>query len=199
MEFKEIVDQRYACKKFDGRSVSADKVDELIEMVRLAPSALNLQPWKIKVVTEQKTKDALFPVSAAQPQITTSSHVLVFCANTDVESLASKMEQGMIAAHVPDEVRGHVMRLANGLCQRLSFEERVAWAKNQIFLAAANAFLGAKALGFDSCPITNFQPAEYSRILDIPAHLVPVLVCPIGYAADTARPKRRLAKEDIVF
>ncbi len=42
MEFKDIVMQRYATKKFDGRKVGDDKIRELIELVRFAPSALNL-------------------------------------------------------------------------------------------------------------------------------------------------------------
>jgi nitroreductase / dihydropteridine reductase len=96
-------------------------------------------------------------------------------------------------------MREYVLGLARGMNQGLSFDEKLAWAKSQVYLAVANALLGAKALGFDSCPITSFQPEEYARILSIPEHLVPTLVCPIGYAADTAQPKRRLSKEDIVF
>ena len=48
MEFKEIVMQRYAVKKFNGKVVPEEKINELIELVRYAPSALNLQPWRIK-------------------------------------------------------------------------------------------------------------------------------------------------------
>ena len=56
MEFGNIVMSRYATKKFDGKKIPEAKIDELLEMVRFAPSALNLQPWKIKVVTDQKPK-----------------------------------------------------------------------------------------------------------------------------------------------
>jgi len=47
MLFKDIVMQRYAVKKFDGKKVSEDLISELLELVRFAPSAINLQPWKI--------------------------------------------------------------------------------------------------------------------------------------------------------
>ena len=33
------------------------KINNLIEMIRFAPSALNLQPWKIRVVTDQEIKE----------------------------------------------------------------------------------------------------------------------------------------------
>lgn len=74
MEFKDIVMQRYATKKFDRRKIDQALVDQLFEMIRFAPSALNLQPWKIRVVTDQKTKEQLKPASWDQEQITTCSH-----------------------------------------------------------------------------------------------------------------------------
>ena len=70
MEFKDIVMQRYATKKFDGRKISEEKIGELLELVRFAPSALNLQPWKIKIVSDQKIKDQLRPATNNQEQIT---------------------------------------------------------------------------------------------------------------------------------
>ena len=57
MEFAEIVMSRYATKKFDGRKIPEEKINNLIEMIRFAPSALNLQPWKIRVVTDQEIKE----------------------------------------------------------------------------------------------------------------------------------------------
>lgn len=198
MDFQDVVRQRYACKKFDGRSLPQKDIDELLELMRLAPSGLNLQPWKIKVVSDQATKEKLFPVSADQPQVTTCSHLLVICANTDFDDLIKKMETGMRSAGVPDQIREHVVGLANGHRDE-PYEERLAYAKNQVFIPLANALNGAKALGFDSCAMTSFQPREYSRILDLPEHLVPTVLCAVGYAADAAPPKRRLPKEDIFF
>jgi nitroreductase len=59
MDFKELLMTRYATKKFDGTKIDESKIDQLFEMIRFAPSALNLQPWKIKVVTDEKTKTQL--------------------------------------------------------------------------------------------------------------------------------------------
>jgi nitroreductase len=48
-------------------------------MIRFAPSALNLQPWKINVVTDQKVKEELNPAAFNQEQVTICSHLFVFC------------------------------------------------------------------------------------------------------------------------
>ncbi len=198
MEFQDVVSQRYAAKKFTGEQIPEEKIDQLIELIRLTPSGLNLQPWKIKIVRDQKTRDELFPVTGEQPSVTTCSHLLVLCANTDFDDLVAKADKSMRDAGVPDAIRTHVIELANTHKEK-PLEARLGYAKNQVFISLGNALNGAKALGLDACPMTNFRPDDYSRILGIPAHLVPTVLVAVGYAADKAMPKRRLAKEDIVF
>ena len=59
-------------------------INQLFEMIRLTPSSANIQPWKIKIITDQKLKEKLFPYSAKQKQVTTCSHLLVFCADIEI-------------------------------------------------------------------------------------------------------------------
>lgn len=199
MDFQDVVKQRYACKKFDGRPVPQETIDELLELARLSPSGLNLQPWKIKVVTDQKVKEELYPVAAEQPSITSCSHLFVLCANSDLATLAEKDEKAMVAAGVPDAIREHVFELSSGL-GAAPLAVRLGYARSQVYILLANIVNGAKALGLDSCPVTNFQPEEFSRILGIPEHLVPTVIVPIGYAAGPGPAgKRRFPKEDMLF
>jgi nitroreductase len=199
MEFREIVMSRYATKKFDGRKIPEGKVSELLELVRFAPSAINLQPWKIKIVTDQKVKEQLKPATWGQEQITSCSHLLVFCANPDFESLIEKVGQLMKTSGVPEEARKMVTGIAADMTGKMSGEQKLCWAQSQLFLALGNAVNGAKSLGFDSCPMGGFDPKEYARILKIPPPLVPTMLCPLGYAADKPAPKVRFAKEEIFF
>ena len=191
--------QRYATKKFDGRQVGGDKIRKLIELVRFAPSALNLQPWKIKVITDKKVKEQLRAVSNDQQQVTTCSHLLVFCADTDIDKNIEKVGKAMKEAGVPDEIRNTMLGIAKGMTGNMPPEKKVAWAREQVFLALGNAVNGAKALGFDSCPMSGFDPTAYSRILSLPVSLVPTMLCPVGYAADKPMPKIRFSREEIFF
>ena len=190
MEFKDIVMKRYATKKFDKRIIPEEKVEELFEIIRYAPSSSNVQPWKIKVITDQKTKELLSPVSWNQPQITTCSHLLVFCADTD---LGRRID--MLIRILP-QARDYYLGLKKTIDAQTP-EQRLSWAQRQTFLALGNALNGAKSLGFDSCPMEGFDPKEYSRILDLPKELVPTALCTIGYAADTPRPKVRFERKDV--
>lgn len=54
MEFTEVIKNRYACKKFDGRAVSREQLDAILEAGRLAPTAKNLQEQKIYVVQSEE-------------------------------------------------------------------------------------------------------------------------------------------------
>jgi nitroreductase len=199
MDFAKIVMSRYATKKFDGKKVPEKKVDELLELVRFAPSAINLQPWKIKIVTDQKVKEQLKPAAFSQEQVTTCSHLLVFCADPDYDSLIKRLGALLKKNGAPEEMQKMVLGMAENFTKPMSAEQRLAWSQAQTYLALGNALNGAKSLGFDSCPMGGFDPKEFSRILKIPPPLVPVMLCPIGYAADKPMPKVRFAKEDIVF
>lgn len=199
MQFAECVMQRYATKKFDGKTIPEKKVNELLDLVRYSASALNLQPWKIKVVTDKKTKEDLFNVSNSQEQVTTCSHLLVFCADADYDSLIVRLGALMKKNHVPDDVVKKVTGMAAMFAKSMTQEQRAAWSQAQTYLALGNAINGAKALGFDSCPMGGFDPAGYTRILKIPKNLTPVMLCPIGYAADKPGPKIRYERNEIVF
>ena len=199
MQFKDIVMQRYAVKKFNSNLIPEDKINELIELIRYAPSALNLQPWKIKVVTDQKLKEQLRPAAFNQEQITTCSHLFVFCADPDYDSLIQRLGTLLKENHIPENVQSMITGMAAQFAGGMSPEQRLAWSQAQTYLALGNALNGAKSLGFDSCPMGGFNPDEFIRILKIPKPLVPVMLCPVGYAADKPMPKLRFRKEDILF
>jgi nitroreductase len=92
-----------------------------------------------------------------------------------------------------------VTGMAAGFVAGMTREQQAAWSQAQTYLALGNALNGAKSLGFDSCPMGGFDPKAYSRILKIPTHLTPVMLCPIGYAADKQGPKIRFPRSEIVF
>ncbi|MBI2655291.1 NAD(P)H-dependent oxidoreductase [Candidatus Woesearchaeota archaeon] len=197
MEFEKIVYERYATKLFDGRKLPEDKINRLFEIIRYAASSFNIQPWKIIVVNDQKLKEKLQPATWNQQQIPTCSHLLVFCADTEIKGNIDRLEKLMIENGADKEsIRGYI-DMMRGFEKNLSEEQRLSWSQRQTFLALGNALNGAKALGFDSCPMEGFNPAEYSKILNLPKNLVPTALCPVGYAKDKAKDKLRFAKKDV--
>ncbi|MGZ7135544.1 MAG: NAD(P)H-dependent oxidoreductase [Methanobacterium sp.] len=199
MEFENILKERYATKKFDGKKIDEDKIKQIKEMIRLSPSAINLQPWKIKIISDESIKEKLSPATMDQPQIESCSHLLVFCADTDLEERANKLLDSLKASNVPEENLQFLESVLNNFLSSLSDEKGVCEVQHNVFIAATTAIYAAKSLGIDSCPMKGFNPAAYSEILELPDNLVPTIIVPLGYAADTSMPKTRLLAEEIFF
>lgn len=52
--FEELVTARYSVRKFKSIPVEKEKVDSLLELMRIAPTAHNLQPQRLKVLSSPK-------------------------------------------------------------------------------------------------------------------------------------------------
>ena len=195
MEFEKIVMSRYATKLFDGKKLEESKVEKLLELIRYAPSSFNIQPWIIRIISDKETKEKLSPASWNQAQITSCSHLLVFCANTNIKENIDKLEELFRKNNVSTDY----IQVMRDFEKNMSDEQKKSWAQRQLYLALGNAVNGAKSLGFDSCPMEGFNPEEYSKILKLPSHIIPTALCSIGYAADTPRQKLRLSEEDTVI
>ena len=64
MEFKEVVKNRYSCKKYSDRQVEDEKLTAILEAGRLAPTAKNLQEVRVYVL---QSAEALEKIDAATP------------------------------------------------------------------------------------------------------------------------------------
>lgn len=64
MEFKEVVQNRFSCKKYSARQVEAEKLQAILEAGRLAPTAKNLQEQRIYVI---QSEEALAKVDKVTP------------------------------------------------------------------------------------------------------------------------------------
>lgn len=56
-DFYELVNNRYSCRKYSDEPVSRDKILDIINAARLAPSACNKQPWQFVVVDTPELHD----------------------------------------------------------------------------------------------------------------------------------------------
>lgn len=50
MEFTEVIKSRYSCKKYDGKQISEQQLEAILQAGRVAPTAKNLQEQHIYVV-----------------------------------------------------------------------------------------------------------------------------------------------------
>lgn len=59
MDFLELVKQRYSARDYLPKAVEQAKIDYILECARLAPSAVNRQPWRFIVVQSADARQAV--------------------------------------------------------------------------------------------------------------------------------------------
>jgi nitroreductase len=201
MSFIKNLSWRYATKMFDAnKKVESAHVEKILEAIRLAPTSFGLQSFHVTVVENQELKDKLQGFSWNQPQIGTSSQVLVFSYRTDVLARINTYFEMISGGN--DEVRkgmeGYETMMKN-FAESMSEEKVASWAARQAYIALGFALASCAELEIDSCPMEGFDPVAYKEALELPENVTPVVVLPIGYRSesDTVRAKVRFPETDL--
>lgn len=183
----EALQWRYATKKYDpAKSVSADKLERILEAVRLTATSSGLQPFELLVVTNAEIREKIKAVSWNQAQVTDSSHLLVFAAWDDITA-----ERVNMMFDLTNQVRGDVNEGWENYRQQLlgivaarGKEANYQAAARQAYIALGSALIAAAFEQVDSTPMEGFDPAAVDQILGLPErHLRSVVILPLGYRA----------------
>jgi len=80
MTFNEIAQKRYSLRNFDKRPVEKEKLMQILEAARLAPSAVNFQPYHFIVATEEEVKKRIIE-SYPREWINNAPVIIVACGD----------------------------------------------------------------------------------------------------------------------
>jgi nitroreductase len=202
MTFLSQLNWRYATKKFDtNRQVSTADLDQIIEAIRLTPTSFGMMPYHFYIITNPEVKAQILPISWNQPQITTCSHLIVFVARTDLETVTDEYFTLMSGgnAEVRADLKGYE-DMVSGFAKSKDEAGALAWAAKQAYIAHGFALAACSELEIDSCAMEGFDPAALGEILKLPANQKAVVMLPIGYRAEDEMPrgsKVRFAREDM--
>ena len=84
----EEIKKRKSVRSYSEEKISDKTLNEILEAGRLAPSWVNVQPWKFIVIRDEKTKELLFKASGEQKQIL-GADVIIACV-ADMEAWEKK-------------------------------------------------------------------------------------------------------------
>ena len=62
MNFLDLAKKRYSVRKFTNQIPEKEKLMKILEAGRIAPSAVNFQPWHFVVITEKEALENIYPV-----------------------------------------------------------------------------------------------------------------------------------------
>lgn len=185
MDLIELCKWRYATKKMDpSKAVPEEKVERILEAIRLAPTSSGLQPFEVLVVTNPEIRARIRPIAWDQSQIVECSHLLVFAAwDNYTEERINRMFD------LTNRVRGVTLERWESYRKMLlanypprTAEENFQHAARQAYVALGFAMLAAAAEGVDCTPMEGFSNEALDEILDLRAkNLRSVLMLPLGY------------------
>lgn len=183
----EALKWRYAVKKFDPeKTLPEEKIEVLKKAFRLTPSSSGLQPIKLVLVQDKTLQKTLEKHSFGQKQITTASHILVFCIEVDVNAkfIHDKFEREKQIRKTPEEILGPFRETLIENFGKKELSEKNAWAVNQVYLAMGNLLSICAMEQIDACPMEGFDAKKYDELLGLKEKgLKSVLIMPIGYRA----------------
>lgn len=108
MDVFEAIRTRRSIRSYEDRPVEQEKLEQVLEAGRLAPSASNRQDWLFVVVRDAATRERLVPACRDQKFIGQAPVVIVVCA-TDTEY---HMRSGLAIAAVDSSIAVDHMTLA---------------------------------------------------------------------------------------
>lgn len=204
--FTELLNWRYATKKMDAtKTVPQDKLDAIIEAVRMAPTSSGTQPFELIVVSNPDLRAKIAEAAGGQTPITDGSHVLIFAAwdNYTEERIDEVLQLNLTARGDLPLIHDYYNNLKDNYVPR-DAEVNYAHAARQAYIALGFAMIAAADQGVDSTPMEGFDPDAVDAILHLRQRgLRSVVLLPLGYREEGAdwlltMPKVRKSRDAIV-
>lgn len=191
-EFLDVYKERRSAAKFlPDVQITEKELDEIFNLVKLAPSAFNLQHVHYVVIKDTEGKHKMYEASGKQYKVLTSSAVIVVLGNTQAHEHTAEIYEGMfnlgiLSKQEYDQTVSSTIQFYKDRGDVFQKEEAIRNAS----LSAMALMLIAKEKGWDSCPMIGFDPVQVATDLHIPDTYVPVMMVAIG-KEDTASQRPR--------
>ena len=188
MSVIEKLQWRAAVKSFDHtKKVSAEKLDQLLTAIQLSPSSAGLQHYKVLIVENPEIREKLREAAHGQAQLTQSSHVVVFAAETNVDEAYVTKYIDLIAKTREigrEHLDGFEQMLMNSV-NNMAEDQKIIWASKQAYIALGVMLTAAAELEIDACPMEGFLAGKFDEILGLKElGLTAAVIAPIGYRSD---------------
>ena len=161
---------RYAVKRYDANlQLTNEQKIHIKESIRLTPTSLGLQPFKIFEIVSKPVKETLKEACYNQPQIVEADMVLVFASFTQVteEHINNHITNTATIRNQEISQLESFKNGINGFVSKLSQEELKYWTSKQTYIALGMAMAECARIGIDSTPMEGFNAEKVNEILGL--------------------------------
>jgi len=159
---------RYATKRMNGTKVSQEKIDRILEAIRLSPTSMGLQAFKVIVVEDPALRERIYNEACQQPQIKEASHILVFAASKNVSAEQVNDYMNLIAEtrEIPVEALAGFRAAFDGVVAGTP-EQNFVWTARQAYIAFGVGIVAAMNEDVDATPMEGFSTEALDKILGL--------------------------------
>ena len=199
--FDEIVTGRRSIRSYDPSvKISRQEMTEILSKATLAPSSVNLQPWRFVIIDSPEGKATLAPLAKFnQNQVKTSAAMIaVFADMNSIDYADDIYGKAVELGHMPAEVRDTQLPAIKGLVSAMSVEQLKEMNLIDAGLVSMQLMLAARAHGYDTNPIGGYEKDQIAEAFGMDKErYYPVMLISIGKAADKGYQSVRLPVEAI--
>lgn len=196
MDTFEAIASRRSVKQFDpAHTMPEADARRLLEAAVLSPTSFNIQNWRFVRVSDPALKARVREAAWGQSQVTDCSLLLVLCADLK----AWDRDPARYWRNAGPEVQALVVGMIGDFYRGKPDIERDEVMRS-CGIAAQTLMLGARAMGYDSCPMIGFDYEAVGELIRLPADHQVCMMVAIGKALQPAAPRGgQLPLDEVVF
>ena len=202
MEFFDVIQTARAMRRYKPDPIPEDVLTQLIEAAHLGPSGSNRQARHWIVVRDPEVKQQLADLNRRGVSMYLRNNQDAANPHVDQgrrERFLAAVEHQMNHMH---EVPAIVIACADTVTTPSDTFGVGAAAATEVWGAVQNLLLAARALGVGSVPTTlafiGDQRNEAAQVLNLPDHILPMVLIPLGWPTGNFGPIRRRPLDEVL-
>lgn len=201
MELKKVFEERRAVNFFNAsKPLPEGMLKEIVNLAVLAPSAFNLQPWRIIAATTPEGKAKLHEAAFKQPKIVDAPATLIIIGDREGYGPQNNVWDSLKAV-MGEEAVNNSIGMAAGLYGSTP-ERKIKFAESNAGLLGMSIMYSAKEFGVDSHPMSGMDFQAVKDAFQLKDSEEVVMLISLGYrdeSKDLYPRGMRKGYEDIVI
>ena len=210
MNFEEILEFRYACKRFKkDENIPTSDIDKIINAANLTPTSCNMQHAHLLIVETPDNLKKLNEICYNQGTTRTANKIIVVLAgknsymghNTDryyevITGLTNRLNSFLPG---DKQITNEVVAERTGVFCKKNDTDFMAWSKANSYLVAMNIMNQAADLKINSCPIEGFNQEVFNNYFPkYKEEFEIAMVVSLGYK-DEVQPQRSRLPIELLY
>ena len=198
MNFIDQLNWRYATKRMIAdKAVPQEKLDNIVEAIRLAATSYGLQPYNLIVVQDKEKMQQIMPLAYNQPQVGEASALIVFAIWDKITQEKIDNFFNLISSErgIPAEALAGYKAMVEGSMLPMDETTASAWMARQAYIGLGTGLAAAAIEEVDTCPMEGFTTTAVDEYLGlISKGLKSVAIMAVGYRDEANDPTSKMKK-----